>query len=99
MTPFRANFKEVWSRLTWPDLVSTAVAAGGVVAAIFGFSGGLFSFLKYLAVIGGVYLFFRFVGWGRSRRVWTLRDPLILRSPFVGGVARFLFRTLLWPGA
>src|SRR2546429_968881 len=28
MTPFRASLKEVWNRLTWPDLVSTAVAAG-----------------------------------------------------------------------
>src|SRR6267378_7597707 len=33
MTSFRANLKEVWSRLTWPDLVSTAVVAAGVLAA------------------------------------------------------------------
>ena len=33
MTPFRANLKEVWSRLTWPDLVSAAVATAGLLAS------------------------------------------------------------------
>src|SRR6266851_2240619 len=57
MTPFRANLKEVWSRLAWQDLASTAVVAGGLLAAVFEFNGGFFSFLKYLAVLAGVYLF------------------------------------------
>src|SRR5258708_14055151 len=66
MTSFRASLKEVWSRLTWPDLVSTGVAAGGLLASIFAFNGGFFCFLKYLAVLAGIYLLFRFIGWWGS---------------------------------
>ena len=78
MTPFRSSLKEVWNRLTWPDLVSTAVAAGGLLAAIFGFQGGVFSFLKYLAVLAGVYLLFRVFAWWRERLLWSLRNRLIV---------------------
>src|SRR5258708_33933382 len=87
MTPFRAKFKEFWSRLTWPDLVSTAVAAGGLLAAIFGFNGRFFSFLKYLAVLAGVYLLFRFIGWGRKRLLWSFRNRLIVAFLFISFVS------------
>jgi sigma-B regulation protein RsbU (phosphoserine phosphatase) len=83
MTPFRANLKEVWSRLAWPDLISTAVATGGLLAAIFRFNGGLFSFLKYLAVLAGVYLLFRLIGWWRNRLLWSLRNRLIVAYLFI----------------
>src|SRR6266853_494923 len=86
MTPFRTTIKEVWSRLTWPDLVSTAAAAGGLLAAIFGFSGGLFSFLKYLAVLAGVYLLFRLIGWWRDRLLWSLRNRLMVAYLFIAVV-------------
>jgi len=86
MTPFRTTFKEVWSRLTWPDLVSTAAAAGGLLAVIFGFSGGLFSFLKYLAVLAGVYLLFRLIGWWRDRLLWSLRNRLMVAYLFIAVV-------------
>jgi len=78
MTPFRAIFKDVWSRLTWPDLASTVVAAGGLMAAIFGFNGGFFNFLKYLAVLAGVYLLFRLIGWWRNRPAVESAQPLIV---------------------
>ena len=86
MTPFRTTCKEVWSRLTWPDLVSTAAAAGGLLAVIFGFSGGLFSFLKYLAVLAGVYLLFRLIGWWRDRLLWSLRNRLMVAYLFIAVV-------------
>jgi phosphoserine phosphatase RsbU/P len=86
MTPFRANLKEVWSRLTWPDLVSTAMAAGGLLASIFRFNGGFFSFLKYLAVLAGVYLLFRLIGWWRNRLLWSLRNRLIIAYLFIAAV-------------
>src|ERR1700675_1316143 len=94
MTPFRANLKEVWSRLTWPDLVSTAVAAGGLLAAIFGFNGGFFSFLEYLAVLAGVYLLFSLIGWWRSRLLWSLRNRLIVAYLFIAFVPILLTVTL-----
>src|SRR6202165_1926676 len=96
MTPFRANLKEVWSRLTWPDLVSTAVAAGGLLAAIFGFNGGFFSFLEYLAVLAGIYLLFRFIGWWRNRLLWSLRNRLIVAYLFIAFVPILLTVTLVF---
>src|SRR6266404_9892079 len=96
MTPFRAKFQEFWSRLTWPDLVSTTVGAGGLMAAIFGFSGGFFSFLKYLAVLAGVYLLFRFIGWWRNRLLWSLRNRLIVAYLFIAFVPILLILTLVF---
>src|SRR5882762_497892 len=95
MTPFRANLKEVWSRLTWPDLVSTAVVAGGLLAGIFGFNGGFFSFLKYLAVLAGFYLLFRLIGWWRNRLLWSLRNRLIVAYLFIAAVPILSIVTLV----
>src|SRR5258708_3166764 len=86
MTSFRASLKEVWSRLTWPDLVSTGVVAVGLLASIFAFNGGFFSFLKYLAVLAGIYLLFRFIGWWRNRLLWSLRNRLIVAYLFIAAV-------------
>jgi sigma-B regulation protein RsbU (phosphoserine phosphatase) len=95
MTRFRANLKEVWSRLTWPDLVSTAVVAGGLLTGIFGFNGGFFSFLKYLAVLAGFYLLFRFIGWWRNRLLWSLRNRLIVAYLFIAAVPILSIVTLV----
>ena len=83
MTPFRASLKEVWSRLTWPDLLSTVVAAGGLLASLFAFNSGFFNFLKYLAVLAGIYLLFRLIGWWRNRLLWSLRNRLIVAYLFI----------------
>jgi sigma-B regulation protein RsbU (phosphoserine phosphatase) len=96
MTPFRANLKEVWSRLAWPDLVSTAVAAAGLLTSIFGLQGGLFSFLKYLAVLASIYLLFRLIGWWRNRLLWSLRNRLIVAYLFIAFVPILLIVTLVF---
>src|SRR6266852_6399580 len=95
MTPFRANLKEVWSRLTWPDLVSTAVAAAGLLAVIFRLNGGFFSFLKYLAVLAGIYLLFRLICWWRNRLLWSLRNRLIVAYLFIAAVPILSIVTLV----
>src|SRR5947199_4843558 len=95
MTPFRASLKEVWNRLTWPDLVSTAVAAGGLLAALFGLQGGPFNFLKYLAVVASVYLLFRLIGWWRDRLLWSLRNRLIVAYLFIAVVPFLSFFILV----
>jgi len=95
MTSFRANLKEIWSRLTWPDVVSAAVAAGGLLAAILGFNGGFFDFLKYLAVLAGVYLLFRLIGWWRNRLLWSLRNRLIIAYLFIAAVPILSIVTLV----
>jgi sigma-B regulation protein RsbU (phosphoserine phosphatase) len=76
-------------------MVSTAVAAGGLMAAIFGFNGGFFSFLKYLAVLAGVYLLFRLIGWWRSRLLWSLRNRLIVAYLFIAAVPILSIVTLV----
>ena len=95
MTPFRANLKEVWSRLTWPDLISAAVATAGLLASIFDFRGGLFSFLKYLAVVASVYLLVRLIGWWRNRLLWSLRNRLIVAYLFIAFVPILLIVALV----
>ena len=95
MTPFRANLKEVWSRLTWPDLVSAVVATAGLLASIFDLHGGLFSFLKYLAVLASVYLLFRLIGWWRNRLLWSLRNRLIVAYLFIAFVPILLIVALV----
>ncbi|HEY6269768.1 MAG TPA: SpoIIE family protein phosphatase [Candidatus Acidoferrum sp.] len=83
MTPFRATLKEVWSRLTWPDLLSAVMVAAGLLASIFAFNGGFFSFLKYLAALAGLYLLVRLIGWWRNRLLWSLRNRLIVAYLFI----------------
>src|SRR5713101_3804363 len=95
MTPFRANLKKVWSRLTWPDLVSAAVATAGLLASIFDLRGGLFSFLKYLAVVASVYLLVRLIGWWRNRLLWSLRNRLIVAYLFIAFVPILLIVALV----
>jgi sigma-B regulation protein RsbU (phosphoserine phosphatase) len=96
MTPFRANLKEVWSRLSWLDLVSTAVVAGGLFAAVMGLSGGFANFLKYLAVLAGIYLLVRLIGWWRNRLLWSLRNRLIVAYLFIAFVPILLTVTLVF---
>jgi sigma-B regulation protein RsbU (phosphoserine phosphatase) len=95
MTPLRANLKEVWSRLTWLDLVSTVVAAGGLLLALLGFEAGPSSFLKYVAVLAGLYLLFRLIGWWRNRLLWSLRNRLIVAYLFIAVVPILLIVTLV----
>jgi phosphoserine phosphatase RsbU/P len=95
MTSLRASLKEVWNRLALPDLVSTAVATAGLLAAFFGLHGGLFSFLKYLAALASVYLLFRLIGWWRNRLLWSLRNRLIVAYLFIAFVPILLILTLV----
>jgi sigma-B regulation protein RsbU (phosphoserine phosphatase) len=95
MTPLRASLKEVWNRLSWLDLVSTLVAAGGLILAILRFEAGPSSFLKYLAVLAGLYLLFRLIGWWRSRLLWSLRNRLIVAYLFIAVVPILLIVTLV----
>src|SRR6201997_1122103 len=86
MTSLRASLKEVWNRLALPALGSTAGPPAGLLAAILGQHGGLFSFLKYLAALASVYLLFRLIGWWRNRLLWSLRNRLIVAYLFIAVV-------------
>jgi len=86
MKPFLTILKEIWSRLSWLDAVCTAFVGVGLLVAIFRINGGVFSFLEYLAVLAGLYLILRFVGWWRNRLLWSLRNRLIVAYLFIAVV-------------
>src|SRR6266704_987524 len=96
MTPLRASLIEVWKRLSWLDLVCSAVGAGGLLAVLFGLHGGFFSFLKYLAFLASVFLLFRLIGWWRNRLLWSLRNRLIVAYLFIAFVPILLIVTLVF---
>jgi sigma-B regulation protein RsbU (phosphoserine phosphatase) len=95
MTPLGAKLKEVWHRLSWLDIVSTLVTAGGLLLAILGFNAGPSNFLKYLAVLAGIYLLFRLIGWWRNRLLWSLRNRLIVAYLFIAAVPILSIVTLV----
>jgi sigma-B regulation protein RsbU (phosphoserine phosphatase) len=96
MTPLRANLKELWSRLSWLDIVSMVVAIGGLLLTIFEFNGGPANFLKYLAVLAAIYLLVRFISWWRTRLLWSLRNRLIVAYLFIAVVPILLIVTLVF---
>src|SRR2546426_606957 len=96
MTPFRAGLKQIWHSLSWLDVVSTVATAAGLILAFLNASGGLPSFLKYLAVLAGIYLFIRFLGWWRNRLLWSLRNRLIVGYLFIALVPILLIVTLVF---
>ena len=63
-----------------------AIAVTGLLFSLLDISGGIFSFLEYLAVLAGFYLFVRFVGWWRNKLLWSLRNRLIVAYLFIAGV-------------
>lgn len=86
MKPFFAKLREVWSHLSWLDLVCAAIVAAGLFLALLDINGGVFSFLEYLAVLAGLYLLVRFVSWWRNRLLWSLRNRLIVAYLFIAVV-------------
>src|SRR5437016_11944764 len=86
MKPFFTNLKEVWSRLSWLDVVCSVIVVLGLVVEFFGFHSGVFGFLEFLAVVAGIYLIVRLVGWWRSRLLWSLRNRLIVAYLFIAVV-------------
>ena len=96
MTPIRATLKEVWNHLSWLDILSTFVVIAGLLLQLLSFDAGPSNFLKYLAVLAAVYLLVRFIGWWRSRLLWSLRNRLIVAYLFIAFVPILLILTLVF---
>jgi sigma-B regulation protein RsbU (phosphoserine phosphatase) len=96
MTPIRPTLKEVWHNLTWLDLLSTFVVSAGLTLQLLSFNAGPSNFLKYLAVLAALYLVVRFIGWWRSRLLWSLRNRLIVAYLFIAFVPILLIVTLVF---
>jgi sigma-B regulation protein RsbU (phosphoserine phosphatase) len=96
MTPIRAILKEVWNHLSWLDLLSAFLVIAGLLLQLLNFNAGPSNFLKYLAVLAALYLFVRFIGWWRSRLLWSLRNRLIVAYLFIAFVPILLILTLVF---
>jgi phosphoserine phosphatase RsbU/P len=103
MTALRDQLKEFWQRLSLPDLVAAVFAVFGAVLLVMGRSGGIFNFLKFIALLCAGYLLVRFIGWWRSRLLWSLRNRLIVAYLFIAlvpvlltAVLTIFFATLLY---
>jgi phosphoserine phosphatase RsbU/P len=94
MTFLSANFQSTWRRLSGLDITALVFLLLGGLATVLGFHGGIFSFLKFLAVMAIVHLMFRFIGWWRSRLLWSLRNRLIVAYLFIALVPILLILTL-----
>jgi sigma-B regulation protein RsbU (phosphoserine phosphatase) len=96
MRPFFAKLKEYWRRLSWLDLLSIAVAGGGLLSTVLALTGGVFNFLKYLSVLAGLYLLVRVIAWWRNELLWSLRNRLIIAYLFIAVVPVLLIVALAW---
>jgi len=83
MTPLRVQLKEFWQRLSLPDLFAAGLMVVGSTLFLFGRSGRIINFLQYLALLCAGYLIIRFIGWWRSRLLWSLRNRLIVAYLFI----------------
>jgi sigma-B regulation protein RsbU (phosphoserine phosphatase) len=95
MTALSLNFRNAWRRLSRIDLFAILLILGGALCAVLGFNGGLFSLLKFLAILATVYVVFRFAGWWRTRLLWSLRNRLIVAYLFIAVVPILLILTLV----
>src|SRR5215813_3871940 len=86
MTASSRTFKEFWRGLSTLDVVSLVVALLGIATVLVGLQGGLYGFLKFLALCAGVYLLFRLIRWGRDKLLWSLRNRLIVAYLFIAVV-------------
>ncbi len=95
MTALGTQLREVWRRMSRLDLVAFAMLLAGGIAAVVPAEGGIFSFIKFLAILSGIYLLVRLIGWGRSRLLWSLRNRLIVAYMFIAFVPILLIVTLV----
>src|SRR6202051_438528 len=96
MTPLASNnLRNIWRRLSGFDVVALVIFVLGAVATIAELSGNIANFAKFLAVLCLFYLLFRFIGWWRSRLLWSLRNRLIVAYLFIALVPILLIVTLV----
>jgi sigma-B regulation protein RsbU (phosphoserine phosphatase) len=95
MSAARGHFQDFWRRLSRLDMVALLIFVVGTVASVTTFSGGAISFVKYLAILAGIYLVVRMIAWGRNRLLWSLRNRLIVAYLFIAVVPILLIMTFV----
>ncbi len=103
MTPVQTQLKEFWRRLSLPDLIAAGLTIFGFVLFVLGQSSNVFNFIKFISLLCAGYLLIRFIGWWRSRLLWSLRNRLIVAYLFIAlvpvvltAVLAIFFATLLY---
>jgi sigma-B regulation protein RsbU (phosphoserine phosphatase) len=95
MNPLASSLKMFWRRLSGFDIVALVIFVLGAVVTIAEIRGNIANFVKFLAVLCLFYLLFRFIGWWRSRLLWSLRNRLIVAYLFIALVPILLIVTLV----
>src|SRR3984957_12738605 len=95
MSGARPRFQDFWRRLSRLDMLALVVFVAGTLVSVTAFSGGAISFVKYLAVLAGIYLIVRVIAWGRNRLLWSLRNRLIVAYLFIAVVPILLIMTFV----
>src|ERR1700733_2568 len=95
MNALSSSLKMFWRRLSGFDIVALVIFVLGALATVAELRGSIASFVKFLAVLCLFYLLFRFIGWWRSRLLWSLRNRLIVAYLFIALVPILLIVTLV----
>lgn len=95
MSAVRDQLRELWRRLSRLDVAAFIVLLARGVASFVDTKSGVLSFVKYLAILAGIYLLVRVIGWGRSRLLWSLRNRLIVAYLFIAVVPILLIMTFV----
>jgi len=103
MSPLQVQLKEFWRRLSLPDLCAAGIVAVGTLLIVLGKSGNIVNFVKFISLLCAGYLGIRFIGWWRSRLLWSLRNRLIVAYLFIAlvpvvltAVLAFISATILY---
>ena len=83
MSAFSSQVTGVWRRLSLAEVFALVFVVAGLVSYLLAPSGGLFGLVKFLGLLGGIYLLVRFIGWWRNRLLWSLRNRLIVAYLFI----------------
>jgi len=95
MTALGPNVRNFLRHLSGMDLAALAFLLLGLGVTFLGLAGGVYSFSKFIAALASLYLIFRFIGWWRTRLLWSLRNRLIVAYLFIAVVPILLILTLV----
>ena len=91
------GLREYWRRVSRLDVAAGVLVLLGGVLEVAGRAlrpGGPAGFVKFLAVLAGIYLLFRVIGWWRARLLWSLRNRLMVAYLFIAVVPVLLLLAL-----
>jgi len=86
MIALRRKLRELWRLSSRLDLIALALVFAGAAAALSRQTAGIFSFLKFMALLAGSYLVLRLMAWGHTRLLWRLRNRLMVAYLFIAVV-------------